>query len=89
MRIRIEKQKELAREPTAEEETKAIQNEIRKLRYRHNDPKKIIAEKDLPKHLAEGWERPKHSSKRKNNHSKNRLKCIHVTKAIKTLSILS
>jgi len=56
MRVRIEKQKELAREPTAEEEIKAIQNEIKKLRSENNDPKKIIIEKDLPKHLADGWD---------------------------------
>jgi len=56
MRLRIEKQKELRREPTVEEEIGTIQNEIRKMRSGNNDPQKIIAENQLPEHLAEGWE---------------------------------
>ena len=56
MRVRIEKQKELGRDPSAEEEIKAIQTEIRRLRAENNDPKKIILEEELPKHLAEGWD---------------------------------
>lgn len=55
-RVKIEKQKELGREPTDEEELEAIQNEIKKLRTVNSDPKKIITEEDLPKHLAEGWD---------------------------------
>jgi integrase len=54
--VRIEKQKELRRELTAEEEIGAIQNEIKKMRIGNDDSKKIIVEKDLPEHLAEGWE---------------------------------
>jgi len=54
--VRIEKQKQLGREPTAQEEIKAIQNEVKKLRSENNDPKKIITEEELPKHLADGWD---------------------------------
>jgi hypothetical protein len=55
MRLRIEKQKELRRELTGEEEIGAIQNEIKKMRERQ-DPQAIVAEEELEKHLAEGWE---------------------------------
>ena len=56
MRIKIERRKTLGREPTTDEEIKAIQNEIKKQRSGSNDPKKIIPEEKLSEHLAEGWD---------------------------------
>jgi len=56
MRIRIEKQKTLGREPTPGEEIEALQNEIKKQRSGSSDPKKIIPEEELPEYLAEGWD---------------------------------
>ena len=56
MRIRIEKQRELGREPNPEEEIQALQNEIKKLRAGSNDPKKIVSEEELERYLAEGWD---------------------------------
>jgi hypothetical protein len=40
MKVRVEKQKKLGRDPTSEEEIEAIQNEIKKLRSGDSDPKK-------------------------------------------------
>lgn len=56
LRLRIEKQKELGREPSNEEEIEAIQSEIKRLRVGNNDPKKIVMEDELPRYLAEGWD---------------------------------
>jgi hypothetical protein len=56
MKVRIEKQKELGREPSTEEEIQTIQNEIRKIRGHEEDPKKI--EEELESYLAEGWDLP-------------------------------
>ena len=56
MKVRIEKQRELGREPNPEEEIQAIQNKIKKLRTGNNDPKKIVNEKELERYLAEGWD---------------------------------
>jgi len=56
MKVRIEMQRELGREPNPEEEIQAIQNEIKKLRAGNNDLKKIVSEKELERYLAEGWD---------------------------------
>jgi hypothetical protein len=56
MKVRIEKKKELGREPEAEEEIQAIQNEIKKMRSGNDDPKKIVSEDELERYLAEGWD---------------------------------
>ncbi|NHV97393.1 MAG: tyrosine-type recombinase/integrase [Thaumarchaeota archaeon] len=56
MKVRVEKQKKLGRDPTSEEEIEAIQNEIKKLRSVDSDPKKIISEDELEHYLAEGWD---------------------------------
>ena len=56
MRIRIEKQKELGRVLSPEEEIQVIQNEIRKMRGGNSDPKKIVNEEELEQYLAEGWD---------------------------------
>jgi len=61
MKVRIEKQKELGREPDLEEEKKALQNEIRKMTAPASktasteDCQKIVSEKDLPYMLDRGW----------------------------------
>jgi len=54
MKVRIEKQEELGRELSQEEEIQIIQNEIKRLRAGNNDPKKIVSEKELERYLAEG-----------------------------------
>jgi len=56
MKVRIEKQRELGREPTSEEEIEMIQNEIKRLRHGNSDPKKIVDEDELERYLAEGWD---------------------------------
>jgi len=56
MKVRIEKQKELGREPSTEEEIQTIQNEIRKIRGHEEDPKRIVEEEELESYIAEGWD---------------------------------
>jgi hypothetical protein len=62
IRVKVEKQKELGRELKPEEEIQALQLAIRKARENDtshngdNDPKKIIGEDELEKHLLEGWD---------------------------------
>lgn len=57
MKVKIEKQKELDRDPNSEEEIQAIQNEIKKMRAQpNNDPKKIIQERELEGYLSDGWD---------------------------------
>ena len=56
MKVRIEKRRELGREPTLEEEIQAIQYQIKKIRQGNNDPKKIITEDELEDYLSKGWD---------------------------------
>jgi integrase len=57
MKVRIEKRRELGRDPDGEEEIQAIQNEIRKTRAQPNsDPKKVVQENELERYLADGWD---------------------------------
>lgn len=57
MRVRIEKQKQLGREPNVDEEIQAIQNEIKKLRSNpNNDPKMIVGEGELEHCIDDGWD---------------------------------
>jgi hypothetical protein len=58
MQVRVAKQKTLGRTPNSEEEIQAIQNEIKKIRRRDTEdtPRKIVAEDELARHLAEGWD---------------------------------
>jgi len=56
IRVRIEKQKDLGREPSHNEEIEMIQSEIKKLRSGNNDLKKIVTEDELPKYLADEWD---------------------------------
>jgi hypothetical protein len=56
MRVRVEKQKTLGRELSGEEEIQAIQNEIKKMRTREDDPHTIVDEKDLESYLRDGWQ---------------------------------
>ena len=53
--VKIEKEKELGKELSSDEEIELLENEIKKLRE-DRDPQVIIAEEELEKHLAEGWE---------------------------------
>lgn len=53
--VKIAKQKELGKELSSDEEIELLENEIKKLRE-HDDPQMIVAEDELEKHLAEGWE---------------------------------
>ena len=56
MKVKIEKQKELGREPSPEEEIQTIQNEIKRMREHGDDPKKIVDEKELERYLGDGWD---------------------------------
>jgi integrase len=55
-RVRIEKQRQLGRDLTAEEEIQLLQGEMKRVREGNCDPRKIVTEKSLPKFLAEGWD---------------------------------
>ncbi|MEM4497693.1 MAG: site-specific integrase [Nitrososphaerota archaeon] len=55
-RVRIEKERELGRELDPEEEIRALQNEIKRLREGASDPKKIIREEELEEYLSRGWD---------------------------------
>jgi len=56
MRVRIERRKELGREPTLDEEIRFLQEEIRKLREGGSDPKRIVSEEELERYLNDGWD---------------------------------
>lgn len=58
MRVRMRKREELGREPNSEEEMKAIQNEIRKLREgrQAKGAQAIVAEEQLEARLKDGWQ---------------------------------
>lgn len=56
MKVRIEKQKELGREPSFEEEMELMKLEIRKLREPKEDPQMIVKEEELQSHLKDGWQ---------------------------------
>jgi hypothetical protein len=72
MRVRVERQREVGREPTLDEEVEAIQGEIRRLMAHphklkeekngdnHNNSRryetKLVTEKELVPHLDEGWD---------------------------------
>jgi len=57
MKVRIEKQRELGRKPTVEEEIEALNIELKTLKKaKEADPKKIVNEKELQRYLAEGWD---------------------------------
>ncbi len=56
LRVKIEKQKETGSDLSAEQEIAAIQNEIKKVRLNDKVSKQIVAEKDLQKYLADGWD---------------------------------
>jgi len=55
MRIKIEKQKELRKELSADEEIELIQDEIKKLREGGRDPQRVVKKEGLERDLAEGW----------------------------------
>ncbi|MEM0233235.1 MAG: site-specific integrase [Candidatus Nezhaarchaeales archaeon] len=56
LRVKIEKEKELGRRLSLDEEIEALQNEIKKLRRGAGDPKKIICEEELEEYLSRGWD---------------------------------
>jgi len=56
MRVRIERQRELRRDPSSEEEIQAIQEEIRRMREGEKDPQMIVREAELEAYLKEGWQ---------------------------------
>jgi hypothetical protein len=53
--VKIAKEKEVGKELSSDEEIELLENEIKRLRERQ-DPQIIVAEEELEKHLAEGWE---------------------------------
>jgi hypothetical protein len=54
--VKSEKQRDIGREPSPEEEIQLIQNEIRKMRTHEDDPKKIVDENELEHYLGDGWD---------------------------------
>jgi hypothetical protein len=57
MKVRIEKQRELGRKPTVDEEIEALNIELNMLKKSERaDPKKIVDEEELQRYLAEGWD---------------------------------
>ena len=56
MKVRVEKQKEIGREVTGEEEMELIKVEIKKLREPKEDPKMIVREEELDAYLKGGWQ---------------------------------
>jgi hypothetical protein len=63
MRIRMERQKEIKREPTAGEEIELLQDEVKKLRLVSSENgngkpfvSKVIEERALVSHVEDGWE---------------------------------
>jgi len=64
VKVKIEKQKKLKREPDTDEEKEALQQEIKKLQFKPEKLKqdktrfknKLVRERDLEKHLNAGWE---------------------------------
>ncbi len=53
--VKIAKEKESGKRLDSDEEIELLENEIKKLRE-HQDPQTIVAEEELEKHLADGWE---------------------------------
>jgi len=56
LEVKVAKERELKRELTKDEEIELFENEIKKMRSGERDPQTIVAEEDLEKHLAEGWQ---------------------------------
>lgn len=56
MRVKIERQREIGRELSEEEEIQLLQNEIRRLREGRSDPRMIVTERQLERYLMQGWE---------------------------------
>jgi len=52
--VKVAKEKEIGRELTKDEELKLYEEELKKLRERHN-PHRIIREEELERYLEEGW----------------------------------
>ena len=52
--VKVAKEKELGRELTKDEELQLYEEELKKLRERHN-PHRIIREEELERFLEEGW----------------------------------
>jgi hypothetical protein len=52
--VKVAKEKEIGRELTKDEELKLYEEELKKLRERHN-PHRIIREEELERFLEEGW----------------------------------
>jgi hypothetical protein len=52
--VKVAKEKEIGRELTKDEELKLYEEELKKLRERHN-PHRIIREEELERYLEDGW----------------------------------
>lgn len=56
LEVKIAKEKELAKELTADETVELFENELKKLRDGKHNPERIIKENELEIYLAEGWQ---------------------------------
>jgi hypothetical protein len=56
LEVKIAKERDLKRELTKDEEIELFENEIKKMRSGERDPQTIVAEEDLERHLAGGWQ---------------------------------
>jgi len=56
LEIKVEKEKELKRELTKDEEIALFESEIKKMRNGERDPQIMVNENELEEHLAEGWQ---------------------------------
>jgi len=54
LEVKVAKERELGRELSRDEELQLFEEELKKLRERHN-PHRIVAEEELERYLAEGW----------------------------------
>jgi len=56
LEVKVAKERELKRDLSKDEEIALFEDEIKKIRSGEKDPQVIVAEEDLEKHLAEGWQ---------------------------------
>jgi len=56
LQVKVAKEKEAGRELTKDEEIELFESEIKKMRSGERDPQITVAEEELEKHLAEGWQ---------------------------------
>ncbi|MCP8308884.1 MAG: site-specific integrase [archaeon] len=56
LEVKVAKEKEIGRELSKDEELELFESELKKLREGKHNPQRIVHEKELERHLAEGWQ---------------------------------